>query len=47
MSQQLLVLYELRKPTQLVGDDGFVLTGMRHLSMHPMLTELCLDVCVV
>ena len=32
-----------RKPTQLVGDDVFVLTGLRHLTMHPMLVELCLD----
>ena len=33
----------IRKPTQLVGDDIWVLRGLRHLSIHPMLVDLLLE----
>ena len=32
----------LRKPTQLVGDDVFLLRALRFLSLSPLLKELCL-----
>ena len=31
-----------RKPTQLVGDDVFVMRCLRHISLHPLMVNLSL-----